>query len=271
MNSLHPTPIHEALAKVGNIRILSPDIAEVILSLNHPLLGASGQYLLIIKDGKPAYFSVAKGWNSLEIELHIRTPFPAFSASGQRLADEIPNFLTFLEQIQAQKKNLILQGPLGLCHLGRCTPNAPLLLVASSTGFAQMKSMIQEALIQNRPVHFFWGGRSVSDLYDLNLIQTWLKNYPHFVFWGACETGFMDSEIKDFTLMKSTLASRCSFSKGTLAEALTTAAKEFSWPQDIRVFLSGSSTMVEYTVATLIQLGFDASSCFSDWFDLKNV
>ncbi len=53
--------------------------------------------------------------------------------------------------------------------------NKPIIFVASGTGFAPVKAIIEHALhigIQ-RPMHLYWGARVLADLYMLDLARQW--------------------------------------------------------------------------------------------------
>jgi CDP-4-dehydro-6-deoxyglucose reductase len=57
-------------------------------------------------------------------------------------------------------------------------------MVATGTGFAPLKSMMLVALEQDaqRPIHLYWGGRHLVDLYQLELAQEWAQLHPHIKF-----------------------------------------------------------------------------------------
>lgn len=69
---------------------------------------------------------------------------------------------------------LRMEGPLGVFAIRRRTEK-PIIFVASGTGFAPIKSMV-ERLIQEgsrRPVAFYWAGRRPADLYMDELARSW--------------------------------------------------------------------------------------------------
>ena len=60
------------------------------------------------------------------------------------------------------------------------------MFVASGTGFAPIKSIIEHALRKGatRPMVLYWGGRRPKDLYMNELPQTWASEHPmhlHYV------------------------------------------------------------------------------------------
>jgi len=69
---------------------------------------------------------------------------------------------------------LRIRGPLGSFFL-REDSDRPILFVASGTGFAPVKGIIEHALQigVRRPMHFYWGGRKPSDLYMMDKAKEW--------------------------------------------------------------------------------------------------
>ena len=65
-----------------------------------------------------------------------------------------------------EKDILRFEGPLGTFFL-REESAKPIVFVASGTGFAPIKAIIEHALHKgvSRPMTLYWGGRRPSDLY----------------------------------------------------------------------------------------------------------
>jgi len=74
---------------------------------------------------------------------------------------------------------LRLEGPLGTFFL-REDSAKPIVFVASGTGFAPIKSIIEHALRKGvtRPMVLYWGARRPKDLYLNELPQKWAAEYP---------------------------------------------------------------------------------------------
>ena len=51
----------------------------------------------------------------------------------------------------------------------------PIIFLASGTGFAPIKAIIEHALYigLKRTMHFYWGGRNLADLYMLDKARLW--------------------------------------------------------------------------------------------------
>jgi len=73
--------------------------------------------------------------------------------------------------------------PLGSFYL-REDSTAPMILLASGTGFAPIQSLLLYSLDLGltRPIHLYWGGRRKADLYALAQAQAWAQAHPHIQF-----------------------------------------------------------------------------------------
>jgi CDP-4-dehydro-6-deoxyglucose reductase len=58
----------------------------------------------------------------------------------------------------------------------------PMVLVASGTGFAPIKAIVEHAIHKGitRPMTLYWGGRRPHDLYLGALAEQWAREMPHF-------------------------------------------------------------------------------------------
>jgi len=93
---------------------------------------------------------------------------------------------SFSEMVFTQLKEkaiLRFEGPLGSFSL-REESEKPILLLASGTGFAPVKAMLEHAFHHNikRPITFYWGAHNLSHLYMLNLPKKWEQEHAHFKF-----------------------------------------------------------------------------------------
>lgn len=135
----------------------------------------AGQYLeLFLPDGRSAYFSIASAPESLEfLELHIReTPESDLNKA----------LMQHLQSTDAVELSMAM----GQCHLvaEELTDKQVLYFVAGSTGFAQIKSMLEHLFHSGitLPMRLFWGARDKDDLYMHDLAQSWTKTYSNFEY-----------------------------------------------------------------------------------------
>ena len=172
-------PIRKMPCRVASIARAAPDVAVVKLQLpateNFQFL--AGQYIdILLKDGKRRSYSMANApHDNQQIELHIRhTPGGAFT-------DAL--FGTGTPSINAVKEKDILrfEGPQGTFFL-REDSARPIVFLASGTGFAPIKAVIEHARFKHieRPMVLYWGGRRPQDLYMDAMAQQWAAEMPHF-------------------------------------------------------------------------------------------
>ncbi len=145
-------------------------IVQLKLPANERLQFLAGQYIdFLLKGGERRSFSMANPPHADElIELHIR---------------HVPGG-SFTEHVFGKMKErdiLRLEGPLGSFFL-REESTKPIVLVASGTGFAPIKSIIESAFHRKveRPMVLYWGGRRPKDLYLSALAQKWALEHRHF-------------------------------------------------------------------------------------------
>ena len=165
-------PIKKLPSRVAKLDRLTDDV--MVLSLQLPaterMQFKAGQYIeFLLKDGKRRAYSMATAPHSDELlALHIR------HMPGGLFTDQV--FGTLKE-----KDILRFEGPLGTFFL-REDSEKPIVMVASGTGFAPIKAMIDHWAHQQstRPISLYWGGRRPADLYMNALCEEWAKTLPNF-------------------------------------------------------------------------------------------
>ena len=167
--------------RVESIQKKAEDIAIVKLKLpsSDRFNFLAGQYVdILLKDGKRRSYSMANGPNSDNlIELHIRhTPGGAFT-------DAIFGDGTSSINAIKEKDILRLEGPLGTFFL-REDSSRPIILLASGTGFAPIKAVIENAIEKGvkREMNLFWGVRKPAELYMSELALSWEKKLDNFKY-----------------------------------------------------------------------------------------
>lgn len=162
-------PVRKLPARVESLKKFTPEIMRLRLKLPKAarLQFLAGQYIDIIQaDGKRRAFSIASAPSETDfIELHIK------HVSGGGFTGQV-------FETMKPKDILRFEGPLGTFFIRRSS-NRPLILMGGGTGFAPLKSMIEELIeaADPRPVQLFWGVRTESDLYARELIQTWIDRH----------------------------------------------------------------------------------------------
>lgn len=169
--------IRKMPSRVMSLDKLADDIMVVKLQLpaSDPFRYYPGQYLdFILKDGRHRSYSMATPPNESNlVELHIRhTPGGAFT-------DHV--FGTAATQMKV-REILRVEAPLGSFFLRES--DRPAIFLASGTGFAPIKAMIEHmaASGDRRPVRLYWGGRRPADLYMDALARGWESSLPDFKY-----------------------------------------------------------------------------------------
>ncbi|MDH6241913.1 CDP-4-dehydro-6-deoxyglucose reductase [Polynucleobacter sphagniphilus] len=170
--------IRKIPCRVNTITKPSADVA--ILKLQLPAAERfqflAGQYLeFLLKDGQRRAYSIA---NAPEqegpLELHIR------HLPGGLFTD----FVFGVKDPALKEKDILrFEGPLGSFFL-REDSKKPIIFVAAGTGFAPIKSIIEQMQLKKiaRPVHLYWGGRRPGDLYLPELCASWEKEIANFKY-----------------------------------------------------------------------------------------
>lgn len=136
----------------------------------------AGQYVeIILKDGKRRSYSMANPPHSAAaLELHVR------HLPGGLFTDHV--FGAGATQLK-EREILRVEGPFGSFFL-REDSDLPIVMVASGTGFAPIKAIVEHMIHQHihRPVALYWGGRRPADLYMDTLAKQWAQSIPDFTY-----------------------------------------------------------------------------------------
>ena len=151
-------------ARVMKLERAAPDVMLLDLKLpaNERLQFLAGQYIdLLLRNSIRRSFSMANApHDDALLQLHLRDYGGPFSQHV---------FSTMKE-----KDILRVEGPFGTFFL-REESAKPIVLVASGTGFAPIKAIIEHALHtgMKRPMTLYWGCRLRAELYLDGLAQRW--------------------------------------------------------------------------------------------------
>ncbi len=199
IESLEVTTGNEIQVKTLPCRVqkmdkIAHDVMVLYLKLpaNEYLQFLAGQYIDILqKDDKPRSFSLANAPHEDEfLELHVR------NIAGGAFTHHVFNEMK-------ERDILRIKGPLGTFFL-REDSNKPIIFVASGTGFAPVKAIIEHAMYIGikRPMHLYWGVRKQADLYMLDETKKWEEYGIKFTpvvsdeTWPG-RTGFVHQAVVD--------------------------------------------------------------------------
>ena len=154
--------------RVQQMDRLAPDVMRLRLKLpaNERLQFLAGQYLdILMRGGLRRSLSMASPpHDDALLELHLRN-------YGGPFSDHVFNKMK-------EKEILRFEGPLGTFFL-REESAKPIVFLASGTGFAPIKAMIEHAVHKGatRPMTLYWGGRRPADLYLNALPERWEREH----------------------------------------------------------------------------------------------
>lgn len=165
-------------ARVMEMEQLNEDVMRLVLQLppGQTMAYYAGQYIeVILKDGRRRSYSMANAPQAdNQIELHIRHML------GGAFTDHV---FGVSEPAMKERGILRTEGPMGSFFL-REDHNRPLVFLASGTGFAPIKALVEHMQAKNiqREIRFYWGGRRPKDIYMMELAQQWAQTIPNFTF-----------------------------------------------------------------------------------------
>lgn len=150
--------------RVQRMERLAPDVMRLELRLpaSERLQFLAGQYVdILMKDGARRSLSMANApHDDAVLQLHLRN-------YGGPFSEHVFNRMK-------EKDILRFEGPLGTFFL-REDSDKPVILLASGTGFAPIKAIVEHALHQGvaRGMTLYWGGRRRADIYMNALAEQW--------------------------------------------------------------------------------------------------
>jgi NAD(P)H-flavin reductase len=231
-----PARVYEA--RVEQLERLAPEVMRVVLALppGQRIDFRAGQYIdIVLPDGAKRAFSFANAPGpDPRIELHVRR-IPGGRFTGQvfeslRLGD-----------------TLHFEGPRGDFTLRDGAQ--PILFVAGATGFAPVKSIVEDAFARGvkRPMQLYWGVRKPSDLYALDLVQRWQREHANF----RVEPVLSEPDAA------------WPGRRGLVHEAMLTDHPDLRGHE---VYVCGSVQMVQTAVPAFVAQGLSEEACFTDAF-----
>ncbi|MFN4329992.1 MAG: CDP-6-deoxy-delta-3,4-glucoseen reductase [Limnobacter sp.] len=174
LSGLGDIPVKKMPCRLQELDKPAPDVAVLKLQLpaNEVLQFLAGQYIeFILRDGSRRSYSLANApHQQAGMELHIR------HMPGGVFTDHVFGAMKVREILR-------FEGPFGTFFL-REDSNKPVVLLASGTGFAPIKSMVEEAFSKGSQRDFvlYWGARTKQDLYMADLAERWTNEHANFRF-----------------------------------------------------------------------------------------
>ena len=166
-------PIRKMPVRVSLMERKSPDVMRLLLQkpASEAFPYHAGQYIeFLLKGGARRSYSMANAPHRMAvdggIELHLR------HLPGGLFTDAVFSSLK-------ERDILRIEGPYGSFYL-REDSAQPIILLASGTGFAPIKAIIEQLQQSGstRPVTLYWGGRRPADLYMDDWVRARLTDMP---------------------------------------------------------------------------------------------
>ena len=171
-------PMKKMPVRVASMEKVSSDVMRIFLQLPATELMQfhAGQYVeFLLRDGSRRAYSMANAPHTLaadapKVELHIR------HMPGGKFTDHV---FGAMKEKDIQR----VEGPQGSFYL-REESAMPIVLLASGTGFAPIKALIEHMQHKGitRPTRLYWGGRRPSDLYLNDWVLAQLPLMPHLQY-----------------------------------------------------------------------------------------
>lgn len=182
-------PIKRMPSRVLSMEKKSHDVMVIQLQLpaSDTLQYKAGQYIeFILRDGARRSYSMATAPHiaaeNKTLKLHIRhTP-------GGKFTDHV---FDAMKEKEIQR----IEGPFGSFYL-REDSQKPMILLASGTGFAPIKAIIQHMQHQgiDRPAVLYWGGRTPADLYLDDWVHAQLATMPSLSYVPVVSNALPEDE-----------------------------------------------------------------------------
>ena len=200
----------------------------------------AGQYIdIILRNGKRRSFSLAtRAQSDQDLQIHVR---------------HVPNgqFTGHVFSNMKEKDLLRMQGPLGTFFL-RQESERPIILMAGGTGFAPIKSILEQAFNDGveRPIHLFWGVRAARDLYLHELADKWAHEHTKLTYTPVL------SEPSD--------EENWSGETGWVHDSVVAHHPDLS---NFEIYASGPPPMIEAGKTAFAAHGLDSENLYYDSFE----
>jgi CDP-4-dehydro-6-deoxyglucose reductase len=230
-------------ARVIEKTLLAPDVMRIKIKLPNAqrLQFLAGQYLeILLPEGKRRAFSIASSPQSEdEIELHIRH----VDGGG---------FTGWVFDELKERDILRLEAPLGTFFIRNDNTERPMIMMGGGTGFAPLKSMIEDLLAHNdqRPLHLFWGVRNRTELYMHKQAQQWAEQNDHIQYTSALLEPGAEDPAGSFN--------------GFVHEAVL---KQYPDLSNFDIYMSGPPAMIDAGRKAFIENGAGTRRIFFDSFE----
>jgi NAD(P)H-flavin reductase len=227
---------NSTIATVHDLKLMNGKVWQVLLKPLEDYPFQAGQFTeLLIEGFQFLYFTIGSAPHNPCLELHVQ--------GGTETNDRL------IEHLRQQGS--VSLAPAG----GRCilpslpSESGPILLIASGTGFSQVKAMVEDSIAHNanRPIYIYWASYKLSQLYMLEKAESWAEHEAN-IHLTALISEHSHWEDNHQMLLHSILSEQSDFALG-------------------QAIICGSPKMVYCLFDALVEKGFRADHILSDVFD----
>lgn len=240
-------PVKTYTGRIIDFQKLTHDIRSVRIAMDAPLKFWAGQYVDITVRTEAGEeitrsFSMANPPSEAQELSFIIKKYPE-----GRFSNELDD-----GGIKAGAE-VIVEGPYGMCFR-REAREGPVVLVGAGSGMSPVWSILNDHIAsgENRPVYFFYGARSQSDLIKLDEIGALTKSNPNVEFIPV--------------LSHEEEGNGWDGARGFVHEYVDTRLKELGIDGDGDVYACGPPPMIDALTPVLFMHDFDTDRIFFDKF-----
>ena len=224
--------------RVESLEKLNQDVIKMMLKLpgDESLKFKAGQYIeFIMADNSRRAFSLANPPHKDLLELHLRLI-------------EGGKFTQFVFNEMKEKSIHRIDAPIGQFYLRES--EKPIIFVAGGTGFAPVKSVIEDMIFNNinRPIFLYRGVGKFEDLYMHDLSSEWANTINEFTYIPVSQNQSSNSDQLRI---------------GLVHEAVLEDFESFN---NVQVYCCGAPGLVQIAFESFVEKGLPENEFFADAF-----
>ena len=224
--------------RVESLEKLNQDVIKMMLKLpgDESLKFKAGQYIeFIMPDNSRRAFSLANPPHEDFLELHLRLI-------------EGGKFTQFVFNEMKEKSIHRIDAPIGQFYLRES--EKPIIFVAGGTGFAPVKSVIEDMIFNNinRPIFLYRGVGKFEDLYMHDLSLEWSNTIDEFTYIPVSQNQSSNSDQLRI---------------GLVHEAVL---EDFKCLNNVQVYCCGAPGLVQIAFESFVVKGLPEDEFFADAF-----
>jgi propane monooxygenase reductase subunit len=235
--------VKEFDARVVSVRALTHDIRQLEIELEKPLRFWAGQYvdLTVPGPGITRAFSMASAPNNPTMLHFIIKKYPDGA------------FSSLLDGELKPGDKLVAKGPFGTCFRREERPG-PMILVGGGSGMSPLWSILSDHIEsgEQRPIRFFYGARTRSDLFLLDELAAISGKLVDFKFIPALSHAPPSDEWQGET--------------GFIHEAVGRHLREEQLAGEIDSYSCGPPQMIDAVLPVLQMAGIEPDRIYFDKF-----